>query len=79
MGILVVQEGQSHRPMKVSKAMIVSVDEVKAQGPLDWTAATSWWSTYQTGPVTTSMSLVELFISDQNSGIIIVSVLVKGN
>lgn len=78
-GILVVQEGYSHRPVKVSKAMIVSIDEVKAQGPLDWTATTSWWSTYQTGPVTTSMSLVEWFISDQNSGIIITSMLVKGN
>lgn len=74
-----MQESQSHRPMKVSKAMIVSIDEVKGQGSLDRTAATSWWSTYQTGPVTTSMSLDELFISDQNSVIIPMSVSVKGN
>lgn len=73
-----MQESQSHRPMKVSKAMIVSVDKVKGQGPLDWTAATSWRSTYQTGPVTTSMSLIELFIFNQNSVIIIMSVPVKG-
>lgn len=61
-----MQESQSHGCMKVSKAMIVSIDEVKGQGPLDGTAATSWWSTYQAGPVTTSRSLIELFISDQN-------------
>lgn len=74
LGILVMHESQSHRSMKVSKAMIVSIDEVKGQGSLDWTAATSWWSTYQTGPVTASTSPIELFISDQNSVIIIVSV-----
>lgn len=74
-----MQESQSHCPMKVSKPVIVSVDEVEGQGPLDWTAATSWWSTYQTAPVATSMSLVELFIFDQNSAVFIVSVSATGS
>lgn len=69
-----MQERQSHGPVKVSKAVIVSIDEVKGQGPLDWTAATSRWSTYQTGPVTVlnSSSLCRTVIT-------VISVSVKGN
>lgn len=55
-GILVMTESQSHCPMKVSQAVIVGIDEVKGQGPLDGTASMSWWSPYQTGPVTTKGS-----------------------
>lgn len=49
-----MQESQSHGAMKMSKAMVVSIDEVKGQGPLDWTTALAWSSTYQTGPITTN-------------------------
>ena len=47
--ILVMQKSQSHRAMKVSKAVVVSIDEVKGQGPLDGTTTSAWSSTYQTG------------------------------
>ncbi len=47
-----MQESQSHGALKVSQAMVVSIDEIKGQGPLDWTTASAWSSTYQAGPVT---------------------------
>lgn len=50
-----MRESQSHGTVKVGKAMVVSVDEVKGQGPLDWTAALARSSTYQTGPTTINM------------------------
>lgn len=50
--ILVMHESQPHGTMKVGKAMVVSIDEVKGQGPLDWTAPLARSSTYQTGPIT---------------------------
>lgn len=74
-----MRESQSHCPMKVSEAMIIGIDEVKGQGPLNWTAATSWWSTYQTGPVTTNTSLIALFVLDQSYVIIIMFVSDEGS
>lgn len=53
--ILVMHESQSHGTMKVGKAMVVGIDEVKGQGPLDWTAASTRSSTYQTGPTRINM------------------------
>lgn len=49
--ILVMHESQSHGTVKVGKAMVVSIDEVKGQGPLDWTASSARSSTYETGPI----------------------------
>lgn len=66
-----MQESQSHCPMKVSEAMIVGIDEVEGQGPLNWTAATPWWSPYQPGPVTTSMlhqsHVINMLVSDEGN------------
>jgi len=45
--VLVMQESQSHGAVKVSKAVVVSVDEVKGQGPPDWTTASARRSTDQ--------------------------------
>lgn len=59
--------------------MIIGIDEVKGQGPLNWTAATSWWSTYQTGPVTTNTSLIALFVLDQSYEMIIMCVPDEGS
>lgn len=47
-----MQESQSHGALKVSKAVVVSIDEVEGQGPLDWTTALAWSSAYQAGPIT---------------------------
>lgn len=52
--IPVMWESQSHCTMKVSEAMVVSVDEVKSQGPLDWATSLAWRSTYHTGSIKTN-------------------------
>lgn len=52
--VLVMHESQAHGALKVSKAVVVSIDEVKGQGPLDRTTASAWSSTYQAGPITIS-------------------------
>lgn len=46
--VLVVGKGQSHGSMKVSEAVVVRVDKVKGERPLDGTTASSWGGTYQT-------------------------------
>ena len=52
MAILVMQKSQSHGALKVSEAVVVGVDEVKGQRPLDRTTASAWRGTYKAGPIT---------------------------
>lgn len=56
--VLVMLESKSHSSLEVSEAMIVGINQVKGEGPLDWTAASAWSSTYQAGLVTTSIGQV---------------------
>lgn len=54
--VLVMLESQSHGSLEVSEAMIVGINEVKGEGPLDRTAASAWSSTYQAELITTNKS-----------------------
>lgn len=56
--VLVMLESQSHGSLEVSEAMIVGINEVKGEGPLDRTAASAWSSTYQAELITTNTSQV---------------------
>lgn len=51
----VMQESQAHGSLEVSQAVVVGVDEVKGQRPLDGTTASAWSGTYQAAPRTDSM------------------------
>ena len=56
-----MQESQSHGALKVSKTVVVSIDEVEGQGPLDWTTALAWSSAYQAGPITINTHHITAF------------------
>lgn len=60
--VLVVGKGQSHGSMKVSEAVVVRVDKVKCERPLDGTAASSWGGTYQTKNTAVTTQLHPLFV-----------------
>lgn len=52
--LLVVLEGQPHGSLEMGEAVVVCIDEVKGQGPLDGAASFARGCTYHTVPPNTN-------------------------